>query len=299
LIRVNEDGSRTVVPLTTIPGQNEYFQIQYNFSLFFGLAVQMYESTLIANDTPYDRYMTGSSLALSPLQKQGLAIFLSQTRGRCINCHQGPELTEASVTMAGRTRVRLRERQWIDTGFFNIGVRPYTEDLGIGGTDGTIANQPLSEARRARFGLNTPLPSAEQLAVDGAFKVPGLRNVELTAPYFHNGGQLTLRQVVDFYGRGGDFVPVQSRDGIINPLTTLNSTDAEKTALVAFLKALTDERVRREAAPFDHPQLFVPNGHDGSTTWVANDGKGQALDRFIEIPAAGRLGRAVPKNFLE
>jgi hypothetical protein len=40
---------------------------------------------------------------------------------------------------------------------------------------------------------------------DGAFKAPALRNVEMTGPYFHTGSYLTLRQVVDFYVRGGDF----------------------------------------------------------------------------------------------
>ena len=42
------------------------------------------------------------------------------------------------------------------------------------------------------------------LAADGTFKIPGLRNVELTAPYFHNGGELTLLDVVNFYARGGN-----------------------------------------------------------------------------------------------
>ena len=41
-------------------------------------------------------------------------------------------------------------------------------------------------------------------AVDGAFKVPSLRNIELTGPYFHNGGSATLEQVIEFYNRGGD-----------------------------------------------------------------------------------------------
>lgn len=41
-------------------------------------------------------------------------------------------------------------------------------------------------------------------AVDGAFKTPGLRNVALTGPYFHNGSRSTLEQVVEFYNRGGD-----------------------------------------------------------------------------------------------
>jgi cytochrome c peroxidase len=81
-----------------------------------------------------------------------------------------------------------------DTGFANIGVRPTASDPGNGGTD-PFGNS-LSITRLAR---------ATPEAVQGTFKVPALRNVELTAPYFHNGGQLTLRQVVDFYGRGGDF----------------------------------------------------------------------------------------------
>ena len=45
----------------------------------------------------------------------------------------------------------------------------------------------------------------ERLAVMGAFKTPTLRNVALTPPYFHNGGQATLQQVMAFYNRGGDF----------------------------------------------------------------------------------------------
>jgi cytochrome c peroxidase len=305
LIRVNADGSRTVIRLTGVPKENEYFQIQYNFSLFFGLAVQMYEATLVSDDTPFDRFMAGNASALSPLQQQGLALFLSQTRGRCINCHTGPEFTEASAAIAGARRIRRREQQLIDTGFFNIGVRPHLEDLSLGDTDGTAANQPLSEARRARLGtffdptLNPPLSPTDVLAVDGAFKVPGLRNVELTAPYFHNGGQRTLREVIDFYSRGGDFQPIQSRDGIINPVQTLNLTDAEKNAFVAFLVALTDERVRNRKAPFDHPQIFVPNGHEGSTMSVQSTSNGQAVDRLVEIPAVGRNGGPPLRNFLE
>ncbi|HCF30075.1 MAG TPA: cytochrome C peroxidase, partial [Cyanobacteria bacterium UBA11049] len=75
--------------------------------------------------------------------------------------------------------------------------------------------------------------------------------------YFHNGGQLTLEQVVEFYNRGGD---VKSPTNTLQPL---NLTDVEKQNLVAFLKSLTDERVRLQKAPFDHPSLMVPNGHPG------------------------------------
>ena len=58
----------------------------------------------------------------------------------------------------------------------------------------------------------------------------------------------------------------------------LGLTEDEKTALVEFMKALTDDRVRFHAAPFDHPELRIPHGHPGSTTSVTNDGSGRATD---------------------
>ena len=80
--------------------------------------------------------------------------------------------------------------------------------------------------------------------------------MELTGPYFHNGGALTLRQVVDFYDRGGDH-PGPNTHSDVRPL---GLSEADKDALVAFMVALTDERVRFERAPFDHPAMAVPNG---------------------------------------
>jgi cytochrome c peroxidase len=107
-----------------------------------------------------------------------------------------------------------------DNGFYNIGVRPTFEDLGVGGND--PFGNPLSETRVAQLGRfnallgdepNVAVAPGDWTAVDGAFKTPGLRNVELTAPCFHNGGQLTLRQVVDFYNRGGDRRGPNERQG--------------------------------------------------------------------------------------
>jgi len=97
----------------------------------------------------------------------------------------------------------------------------------------------------------------------GSIKAPQLREVELTGPYFHNGGKLTLRQVVDFYVRGGDF-PVtnsQHRDfNILNLNAELQSdmNEDDKVALVDYMLEFTDDRVALEAAPFDHPQLILP-----------------------------------------
>jgi len=70
----------------------------------------------------------------------------------------------------------------------------------------------------------------------------------------------------------------------------LNLSNIEKANLVAFLKALTDERVRFQKAPLDHPQLFVPNGHPTNQLQVTDDGKGNAKDDVLEIPAVGRDG---------
>ena len=82
----------------------------------------------------------------------------------------------------------------------------------------------------------------------------------------------------------------------ITPFDLLRLPD--KQALVAFLKSLTDERVRYRRAPFDHPQLFLTNGHPGNQTSVAGDGKKQARDIMFELPAVGRNGGAALPNFL-
>lgn len=308
VIRINPTtGDRTFIRrprrnLSTI----EYTLPEYNFSLFFGLAIQAYESTLISDQTPFDQFLAKNTSALTSQQQQGWNLF--QSKG-CIGCHAGTELTAAAVSNVSKGRIArapavagsLPE----DTGFFGIGVRPTLEDLGVGGNDDF--GNPLSEVRLAQqnkfkslLGEDPPeltpkLSSTENVFADGAFKAPGLRNVELTAPYFHNGGQLTLRQVVDFYNRGGDL-------GFLPPLQL---SEDEKEALVAFMRGLTDERVRFQRAPFDHPQLFVPNGHPGDQNAVTidssvktNDGTVQATDALLEIPAVGRNGGNPLPNFL-
>jgi len=284
---------------------DEFTLMDYNFSLFFGLAIQLYESTLISDDSPFDRFMEGNSNALTVQQQQGMALF----NQACVFCHGGAETTNASVNNLERLRLRRMAvgsgQAVYDNAFYNIGVLPTGEDLGVGGKD--PFGNPLSESRLAALGLfkqllseepNIPVAADERITADGAFKTPGLRNIELTAPYFHNGGQLTLRQVVDFYNRGGDFAQnnIDNADIGIRPL---NLSEDQKTSLVAFMKSLTDERVRYERAPFDHPQLFITNGHPGDQNAVTNDGKGQATTTMLELPAVGRYGLSTPQpNFL-
>jgi cytochrome c peroxidase len=307
LIRVAPDGTTTVVSQPdSDPTTDEFTLIEYNFSLFFGLAVQLYEATLVSADTPFDRFLRDEvNNPLSPAADRGRRVFFNMDqdplpRGNCLFCHSGSLLSEASVdaVVAGGL-TRLSNGQASDRGTRNIGVRETTDDLGNGGLD-PFGNS-LSVA------VLDPPAGTSALAADGTFKIPGLRNVELTAPYFHNGGERTLRDVIVFYARGGNLGgasnPILTRDGTqIAPLSVLNFNTANRDAviadLVAFLRSLTDERVRRAAAPFDHPQLFVPNGHPGDDNVVLQYG-GQAVDSFLEIPATGRNGGPVLPGFLE
>jgi hypothetical protein len=361
-------------------------------------------------------------------RRRTASLFLTQ--GRCIECHAGAEFTNASV--ANVRKFEIIERMIMgddrvavyDNGFYNTGVRPTTDDLGLGATTGPL-NLPLSNARLFQRDLKQlcpdgnadclrqagltavprilarpaeaatllskaaalligddplriqaealiskattlldqdpahpqraacklafipslacstdaaghpvlgaldilkqaatdgsdladtlaaarsllpddefpgnagkllapPLRPDERVAADGAFKTPGLRNVELTAPYFHNGGTLTLEDVVRFYDRGGDF-PVVNRQNLDVDITPLGLADQDIRDVAEFLRALTDPRVRAESAPFDHPSVNVANGGTpGSFTLLLGT---SVLDDRICIPAVGAGGNSQP-----
>lgn len=290
-----------------------YQQIEANFSLFFGLALQLYQATLVSDQTPFDKYLEGNSAALTVEQQQGFGVFMG--KGKCINCHGGPALTNASIHrkfVTGRMSnmpMGNGANAVYDEGFYNIGVTRTEEDLGLGGRDpfgNPLSFSGLAKEKSLLFFTyeqdlaNVTVSPWTRIAVNGAFKTPGLRNVALTAPYFHNGGAATLEQVVEFYNRGGNFAlhNMADLDADIQPL---GLTAAEKASLVAFMKALTDERVRKHAAPFDHPLLAVPNGHPGDTSSTSSDSYGRALDTTLVVPAVGRNGyaaTAIPAPFL-
>ncbi|MDD2902716.1 MAG: cytochrome c peroxidase, partial [Syntrophales bacterium] len=146
----------------------------------------------------------------------------------------------------------------------------------------------------------TPPPVNDKTALKGCFKVSNLRNCVFHGPYFHDGGYSTLGQAVQFYIRGGNFPNINFNEhalGIV-PLTELDPSDPLKTpaekalaferteALVAFLaNALTDDRVKYRRAPFDDPQLLVPNGAKNNNP---------QKDIFIEIPPVGANGAKKP-----
>jgi hypothetical protein len=166
---------------------------------------------------------------------------------------------------------------------------------------GAVKNEALNMGESELMGT---WPTPNRVLRDGAFKAPPLRDVELTGPYFHNGGTLTLRQVIDFYTRGGDF-PITNaahRDFLLTNLdieAQSNLSEEEKVALVDFLLELTDERVAHAQAPFDHPQVIIPL--DGrapdnrtsradllsATTGNCPNGSGPC---FRDVPAVGTNG---------
>ena len=207
------------------------------FSRVWGQAIQAYEATLIPDQTPMDKYLSGNRSALTTSQVDGMGVF--NGKGNCNKCHAGAEMSDATVSFAA-SRGLVNEDNG-DQGFHNIGVRPTAEDLG-----------------RAATGPQGVAWSVSGSASDrGAFKTPALRNVKLTAPYFHNGGKATLRDVVQFYSNGGDFANAEKASRISQ--LGFGTTDID--TLVDFLtNGLTDCRTEKQRAPFDHPALEVPNG---------------------------------------
>jgi len=308
-----------------------FTQMEANFSFFWGLAIQLYEATLVSDQTPFDRFLGGDQAALTTQQQDGFSLFFGAAG--CAACHINSELSSASVRSSAfltNASHALIEPMTVasglqviyDNGFNNTGVRPIAEDIARGGSApflnaATGQPFPLSFSALAELqALNTlvfnpnlfplgapvtPILPAQiratfPVANQGNFKVPMLRNVELTAPYFHDGGALSLEDVVLFYVRGGNFPAANeaSLDPAIVELGTLQNQPAKQAALVAFLKSLTDERVRNESAPFDHPELFVPVGDPGFLSIPARDAGGNpAVSLLITLnPVASPTGQA-------
>src|SRR5262249_20191468 len=317
IVVVAPGGSLSFVPRPNRPLQDgEFTMLEYNFALFFGLSVQLYEMTLISNDAPVDRFFDGDAGALTAQELRGMAVFTGDSA--CAGCHSGAELTDNSrrilygaVVDGVQQPAELVERMFngncevvaYDQGTYNLGVRPTEEDLGQGNNDPfgnplsfvkllTLPPSSIPSQELLTFPIptiaNPPISVGERSLTEGTFKVPNLRNLELTAPYFHNGGQRTTPQAVEFYNRGGDFREHNTLN-IDFEIGKLNLTPQQIDDLVAFLsRPLTDPRVRNQRAPFDHPQLFVPNGHalQGSHPRVTSEGVAQ--DILLEVPAVGR-----------
>ena len=157
-------------------------------------ALASYVRTLLSGNSAYDRYEAGEKTALTSQQQEGLGLF--RGKARCATCHSGSNYT--------------------DEEFHNTGVA----------WNGRGREQPPGDSGRL---IVTGQPQDE-----GKFKTPTLRDIELTAPYMHDGSFKSLEDVLKFYDGGG--IPNHGLDQDIRPL---HFTAEEKNALRAFLKALT------------------------------------------------------------
>jgi cytochrome c peroxidase len=353
----------------TVQGKS-YTQMEANFALFFGLAVQMYESTLISDKSPYDtpmtpytdQYVVGGKVpsGLSPAQKRGLVVFLDN---HCAICHAGPTFSAAAnpsifkanngdgpvfvnrVAYAFTPLTSTIPYALGDVGFANTGVVPESYDPGQNANDpwgnplsftaqyinalkqgsvnlidpvtvyscdmeypfvvdwspDALRNDPNGfkpgkcSGRRGAAkvptmdGLNQQLALPDQgkaFATLYTYKIPTLRNVELTGPFMHNGSMKSLLEVAQFYNRGGN---VSNKDILQQTIFPFGMPDQDVADLVDFLKSLTDERVRWEQAPFDHPSLALP---DGFTNQASTINPSFAADQLEIVPAVGKGGRS-------
>lgn len=183
-------------------------------------ALSAFQRTLISGRSPFDRYQQGDASAISEAAKRGRALFNSE-RLECFHCHQGFNFQDV-VKYVGKP---VPETRYHNTGLYNL--------------DGAGA-YPAGNA-----GLYDLTGEARDM---GKFRAPTLRNVAVTAPYFHDGSAATLDDVIDHYAAGGRTIGSGPNAGVgaMNPYKSsfirgFTITDDERQDLKAFLDSLTDE----------------------------------------------------------
>ncbi len=214
-------------------------------------AIAAYESTPVFApfSSKFDDFLRGKA-KLTEQEMAGFELFKSKTKGNCMACHAGKEDSNDPG-------------DWIFTDFtYDALGAPRNASIPSNATPGSydlgLCEQP---------GLATRLPEGVALSsLCGAFKVPTLRNIAVTAPYFHNGSFASLRDAVQFYATRdtdpGRWYPKKT-DGAVNKFDDLPEAhkanvnieevpydrklgekprldDREVDALVAFLNTLTD-----------------------------------------------------------
>jgi cytochrome c peroxidase len=173
-------------------------------------ALEAYVASLRSYNTPVDAYLRGDEVALSDEVKHGFNLFMG--KANCGTCHFAP-------TFSGL-------------------VPPFFDDseTEILGVPATAENKMLdADVGRAGGVLKQSAPIYRH-----SFKTTTVRNVALTGPYMHNGVYKTLEEIIEFYNKGGGSgygfeVPYQTL-----PADSLGLSANEKSALIAFMDALTD-----------------------------------------------------------
>jgi cytochrome c peroxidase len=189
-------------------------------------ALASYERTQIGYDTPFDHFMAGETSAIGDDAKRGWQLF--NGRGRCNKCHA---LSDKAPDPTNFT----------DNDFHNIGIGILRHDV-VGQArkaEQAIASGDTKQVDDAAIQTDLSVLGRFLLTKKttdiAAFKTPDIRNVLVTAPYFHDGSQQTLWDVVDHYNKG---------DGVKNPwldedIQPLALSERDIDDLVAFMASLT------------------------------------------------------------
>ena len=201
----------------------------------FGLAIEAFERTIIMGDSRFDRYyFQGEKDALSEQEKRGFALFLG--KGRCVECH----------TISQNYALFTNDK------FHNLGVgwkkikddlasilKAYEQKEKLHEEEAVLLNAKFSELGRYVV--------TKEIDDIGAFKTPTLRNIELTFPYMHDGSLKTLEEVIVWYNNGGRLSAADELSPFIDGgIRELNLTGEEIEDLVAFLKTLTSESLKKD-----------------------------------------------------
>lgn len=198
-----------------------------------GKAIEAHVRRLVSRGSALDAWIEGDEDALSPEQRRGARLFVREDLGRCINCHDGPNLTDDTFHNLGLHQAqgepdpgRIEGVMMLLDGRLN-GIGPFSDDVEAGqqGLRGVSAQPHLL----------------------GAFKTPTLRDVTGHPPYGHDGSVPTLRGWIEQHGRGfevdGGSRFAGEREGTIRPVAL---SDEDVDDLLAFLGALEGEPIPAE-----------------------------------------------------
>ena len=198
-----------------------------------GKSVEAYQRLLITPDAPFDRYVAGDETAISSEAKNGLKIFVG--KGKCVDCHNTPIFTDNEFHNIG-----VPEGMAEDKGRFQ-GIPKLLNNMF---NSAGIYSDSRSESEQMLSGMEVKPEN------QGAFRTPPLRNVAITAPYFHTGEFPTLLSVIEFKNDGGFTSGFSSMPAV--PMEPLGLSEQELNDLVAFLETLTGE------LPPDHLLNRIP-----------------------------------------
>ena len=191
-------------------------------------ALASFERTIISARSPYDRSEFDPS-ALSVEARRGEGIYFG-TQASCFRCHGGFTLASYNIEFEGRPEGGEAP------GFFNTGL------------------YNLAGPFRYPADATGLYAYTKRVADVGKFKAPTLRNIAVTAPYMHDGSIATLDAVLDHYAAGGRTIASGPHAGIgrDNPgkstiVGGFALSPADRRALLAFLRALTDDALLTDA----------------------------------------------------